>query len=101
MFLLCHSSEAVIAYWYVVGAGGFWVRNPIHLKIRLVLVLLHVKSYVGGQMFLRWCSAGVWSLRCRPLHLIAVQKVRRPSQNSPRVALKRNVNITKLNLCSS
>ncbi|GBN66403.1 hypothetical protein AVEN_171672-1 [Araneus ventricosus] len=32
------------------GAGGFQIRNPIPLKIRRVLFLLHVKSYVGAQM---------------------------------------------------
>ncbi|GBM53665.1 hypothetical protein AVEN_51506-1 [Araneus ventricosus] len=30
-------------------AGGFKVRNPIPLKIRRVLGLLHAKSYVRGQ----------------------------------------------------
>ncbi|GBM17205.1 hypothetical protein AVEN_47603-1 [Araneus ventricosus] len=36
-----------MTYWYRVG--GFQIRNPIPLKIRRVLDLLHVKSYVGGK----------------------------------------------------
>ncbi|GBO41812.1 hypothetical protein AVEN_41427-1, partial [Araneus ventricosus] len=43
-----------------VSAGGFQVRNPIPLKIRCVLDLLHVKSYVGCQTSSRWCGAEVW-----------------------------------------
>ncbi|GBM72179.1 hypothetical protein AVEN_184510-1, partial [Araneus ventricosus] len=31
------------------GAGGFQFRNPIPLKIRRVLGLLHVKSYVMAK----------------------------------------------------
>ncbi|GBN14704.1 hypothetical protein AVEN_157083-1 [Araneus ventricosus] len=39
------------------GAAGFLVRNPIPLKIRRVLGLLNVKSYVGGQTPSRWYGA--------------------------------------------
>ncbi|GBN38975.1 hypothetical protein AVEN_65387-1 [Araneus ventricosus] len=40
-----------------LGAGGLKVRNPIPLKIRRTLGLLHAKSYVGSQKSSRWCSA--------------------------------------------
>ncbi|GBM68649.1 hypothetical protein AVEN_262449-1 [Araneus ventricosus] len=38
---------------------------------------------------------GVCQIRCRPRHLTAIQNY--PSQNIPRVASKRDLNITKLN----
>ncbi|GBM36367.1 hypothetical protein AVEN_176062-1 [Araneus ventricosus] len=44
----------------VIKAERFHVRNPIPLKIRRVLGLLHVKSYVGGKTSFRWCGAEVW-----------------------------------------
>ncbi|GBM06587.1 hypothetical protein AVEN_220029-1 [Araneus ventricosus] len=34
--------------------------NPLPLKIRHVLGLLHVKSYIGGKTPSRWCGAEVW-----------------------------------------
>ncbi|GBM00488.1 hypothetical protein AVEN_111720-1 [Araneus ventricosus] len=43
-----------------LGSKGFQVRKLIPLKIRRVLGLLHVKSYVGGQMSSRWCGVEVW-----------------------------------------
>ncbi|GBM68897.1 hypothetical protein AVEN_117468-1 [Araneus ventricosus] len=81
----------------------FQVRNPIPLKVRRALGLLNVKSYLRrGQTSSRWCGAVVWregcQLRCRPRQLTAVSTLRDPSQNSPRVASKRDVNITKLTL---
>ncbi|GBM39601.1 hypothetical protein AVEN_201584-1 [Araneus ventricosus] len=68
------------------------------MKIRRVLGLLYVKSYVGSQTFSRLSSAEVWgegassgavssSGRC--------SKLRGPSQNSPRVPSKRDFNVTK------
>ncbi|GBO15069.1 hypothetical protein AVEN_31490-1 [Araneus ventricosus] len=51
------------------------VPNPIPLNIRLVLGLLQVRSYIGGQMPFAgviW-KFGEGRLRCRPRHMIAVQ----------------------------
>ncbi|GBN06152.1 hypothetical protein AVEN_5857-1 [Araneus ventricosus] len=77
--------------------GGFQVRNPIPLKIRHVLGLLHVNSYVGAPAGvvqkipkLAWptqegCKdrrglveraappAEVWKAGCHPRYLTAVQ----------------------------
>ncbi|GBM22913.1 hypothetical protein AVEN_136338-1 [Araneus ventricosus] len=44
----------------VLGVEGFEVPNPIPLKIRHVLSLLHVKSYVGVQTSSHWSCAEVW-----------------------------------------
>ncbi|GBL75310.1 hypothetical protein AVEN_194527-1 [Araneus ventricosus] len=115
--------------------------------------MVHVKSYVVGQTFSRWCGTAIWrgwfDVKCRPRHLTTVQnyevrpkiallflqngtrgrgglvsvkrtpagmvrkfgegvpdhksfsssdrdsKLRGPSQNSPRVASKRDVSATK------
>ncbi|GBO02309.1 hypothetical protein AVEN_163733-1 [Araneus ventricosus] len=79
---------------------GRRVRNPIPLKIRLVWGLLHAKSYVVAKHH----PAGVvWKFGERALAQVSSSssgsgsKLRGPSQNSPRVASKRDVNITKLN----
>ncbi|GBM39743.1 hypothetical protein AVEN_237205-1 [Araneus ventricosus] len=40
-----------------LSAGGFQVRNPIPLKIRLYVDLLKIHSYVGDQTSSRWCGA--------------------------------------------
>ncbi|GBN32414.1 hypothetical protein AVEN_169509-1 [Araneus ventricosus] len=93
---------------FLVGRGGLvvrcrpWsqrVRNSIPLKIRCVLGLLHVKSYVG----IKRPSAGVvWKFgEGIPAQVSSSSsdrssKLRGSSQNSPRVASKRDVNITKL-----
>ncbi|GBM56773.1 hypothetical protein AVEN_127117-1 [Araneus ventricosus] len=69
-----------------VSAGGFQARNPIPLKIRRVLGLLHVKSYVGAKLppvvvvrkFGKWCH-----LRCRLRHLTEAQN----SEVRPKIAL--------------
>ncbi|GBM55174.1 hypothetical protein AVEN_182130-1 [Araneus ventricosus] len=39
---------------------GFHARNPIPLKIRRLLGLLHLESYVGGQTSSWWRGAKVW-----------------------------------------
>ncbi|GBM79092.1 hypothetical protein AVEN_88245-1 [Araneus ventricosus] len=52
-------------------AGGFQVRNTIPLMICRVLGLLHVKSYVRGQVSSLWCDAEVWRASSR--HLTVVQ----------------------------
>ncbi|GBM35986.1 hypothetical protein AVEN_78085-1 [Araneus ventricosus] len=58
-----------------LGPEGFQARNPIPQKIRLVLGILHVKSYVSGQMSSRWCGSSEreCQIRCRPRHLTAAQ----------------------------
>ncbi|GBO27163.1 hypothetical protein AVEN_16625-1 [Araneus ventricosus] len=76
-----------------VSTSGPEVRNPIPLKIRRVWGLLHAKSYVVA----RWCGAEVW--RGMPAQVSSSSsdrgaKLRGPSLNSPRVASKRDVNIT-------
>ncbi|GBN21589.1 hypothetical protein AVEN_112388-1 [Araneus ventricosus] len=83
-----------------VLAWGFQVRNTIPLKIRHVWDLLHVKSYVVAKR----PPVGVeWELgEGVPAQVLSSSsdrgsKLRGPSQISPRVASKRDVNITKLN----
>ncbi|GBM89761.1 hypothetical protein AVEN_109171-1 [Araneus ventricosus] len=70
-------------------AGGFQTRNPIPLKIRRVWSLLHTKSYVVANRR----DVEVWRRGASP---VVVLVIRQP-QNSPRVATKRDINITKLN----
>ncbi|GBO00002.1 hypothetical protein AVEN_23008-1 [Araneus ventricosus] len=77
----------------------FQVRNPIPLKIRRVWGLLHAKSYVMAKR----PPAGVaWKLREGMSAQVSSSssgrgsKLRGPSQNNPRVASKRDVDITKL-----
>ncbi|GBO00774.1 hypothetical protein AVEN_110770-1 [Araneus ventricosus] len=79
---------------------GLQVRNPIPLKICRVWGLLHAKSYVVAKR----PPAGVaWKLREGAPTQVSCSssdrgsKLRGPSQNSPRVASKRDVNIAKLN----
>ncbi|GBL83416.1 hypothetical protein AVEN_110715-1 [Araneus ventricosus] len=79
---------------------GLQVRNPIPLKIRSVLGLLHDKSYVGGQTSYRWCGAEIWKgvkAQVSSSSSDRGPKLQGPSQNRPRVASKWGVNITKLN----
>ncbi|GBL87471.1 hypothetical protein AVEN_118400-1 [Araneus ventricosus] len=74
---------------------GFQFRNSILLKIPRVLGLLHVKSYVGVKRpLLVWCGSVKRGchLRCHSRHLTVV---RGPSQNTPRVASKRDIILTK------
>ncbi|GBL80467.1 hypothetical protein AVEN_2298-1 [Araneus ventricosus] len=57
--LLVHRSRGglvVIRSWL----RGHQVRNPILLKIRLYVDLLHFKSYIGGQKSSRWCGTEIW-----------------------------------------
>ncbi|GBN32861.1 hypothetical protein AVEN_89555-1 [Araneus ventricosus] len=57
-----------------------------------------VKSYVEGQTFSRWCGAEACrgsSNSCVVVSSDRGSKLRKPSQNSPRVSSKRDVNITK------
>ncbi|GBM35197.1 hypothetical protein AVEN_189947-1 [Araneus ventricosus] len=65
------------------------------------LGLVCVKSDIESQTSFHWSGFGTiefwrrfWLLRCRPHHLTTVQKLRCPSQNSPRVPSK----LTKLNM---
>ncbi|GBO31822.1 hypothetical protein AVEN_246307-1 [Araneus ventricosus] len=51
-----------LGFW----ARGYQVRDPIPLKIRRVWGLLHLKSYVGGQTFSRWCGAEVCTGGTKP-----------------------------------
>ncbi|GBN03008.1 Techylectin-5A [Araneus ventricosus] len=53
-----HRGGPVVRWW--PRNWRFQVRNPIPLKIRRVLGLLHAKSYVGGQTSSRWCGAIIW-----------------------------------------
>ncbi|GBL75060.1 hypothetical protein AVEN_243843-1 [Araneus ventricosus] len=81
------------------SAGRLQNRNPIPPKIRRVLDLLHVKTYVWGQTSSVLCI----SLEC----VVPAQapssssdrgsKLRDPSQNSLRIVSKRDVNLIKLN----
>ncbi|GBO35833.1 hypothetical protein AVEN_147952-1 [Araneus ventricosus] len=80
---------------------GFQDQNPIPLKIRRLLGLFHVRSYVDGQTFSRCCGAEVWrggcQLWCRSRYLNVVQNYEdRDTICIPRVASKRDDNITKL-----
>ncbi|GBL92163.1 hypothetical protein AVEN_91509-1 [Araneus ventricosus] len=83
------------------GDGGLQARNPIPLKIRCILGVLSAKSLVGAK---RHPIGGVWKFgEGMRAHLSSSSsdrssKLRGPSQNSPRVASKRDINITKLNL---
>ncbi|GBO04806.1 hypothetical protein AVEN_217623-1 [Araneus ventricosus] len=78
-----------------------WGRR-IPLKIRRASGLLNVKSYVGGT---KYPVVGVvrkfgWEVPCQVSSTLLGRgsKLRGPSQNSPRAALKWDINITKLNL---
>ncbi|GBO33647.1 hypothetical protein AVEN_208815-1, partial [Araneus ventricosus] len=77
--------------------GGFQVRNPNPLKIRRVWGLLHVISYLvvkSSPVGVAWKCGEPAQVPCSSSD--RGSKVRGPSQNSPRVASKRNVNKTKL-----
>ncbi|GBM01308.1 hypothetical protein AVEN_170356-1 [Araneus ventricosus] len=82
------------------GPESFHVGNPIPLNIRRVLGLFRAKSYVGVKRppsgvalkFGEGVPAQVSSLPSD-----RGSQLRGPSQNSPRVASKRDVNIPKLN----
>ncbi|GBL78800.1 hypothetical protein AVEN_65334-1 [Araneus ventricosus] len=79
---------------------GFQIRNPIPFKIRRVLGLLHVKSYVGVKGspagLLRKFREGV-PAQASSSSSERGSKLRGPSQNSSSVASKRDVNVNKLN----
>ncbi|GBO02831.1 hypothetical protein AVEN_205517-1 [Araneus ventricosus] len=69
-------------------------------KTLIILGLLYGKSYLVGQTSSQWCGAEVWrGVVSSGVVLVFSSrlKVIDPSQNSPRVASKRDVNITKLN----
>ncbi|GBO24252.1 Glucose dehydrogenase [FAD, quinone] [Araneus ventricosus] len=82
----------------VAGAHVRKVENPIPLKIRRVLGLLHAESYVRGQTSSRWCGAVRKLGEEVPAQASSdrLSKLRVPFQNSSRVASKLNVNIIKL-----
>ncbi|GBN05870.1 Aspartyl/asparaginyl beta-hydroxylase [Araneus ventricosus] len=80
--------------------NSFQVRNPIPLKIRRVWGLLHVKSYVVVKrppVGVAWKFGEGVPARVSSSSSDRGSKLRGPSQNSPRVASKRDINITKLN----
>ncbi|GBN65780.1 hypothetical protein AVEN_17838-1 [Araneus ventricosus] len=83
-----------------LGAGGFQIRHPIPLKIRRVWGPLHAKSYVAAKRspaaVARKFGEGV-PAQVSSSSSDRGSNLRGPSQNSPRVASKRDVNITKLN----
>ncbi|GBL72603.1 hypothetical protein AVEN_127866-1 [Araneus ventricosus] len=82
------------------GAEGFQVQNPIPLKIRRVWGLLHVKSYVVAKRPLvgvAWKFGEGVTAQVSSSSPDRGSKLRGPSENSPRVASKRDVNITKPN----
>ncbi|GBM87871.1 hypothetical protein AVEN_182890-1 [Araneus ventricosus] len=79
-------------------ALGLQVRDPISLKIRRVLGLLHVKSYVGrpNVLLLVWKFGEGVPAQVSSSSSDRSSKLQSSSQNSPRVASKWDVNITKL-----
>ncbi|GBM82292.1 hypothetical protein AVEN_149617-1 [Araneus ventricosus] len=83
------------------GRGGLQVRNPIPLKIRHVWGLLHVKIARNGQTPLFRLSVRKFGVGGATQVSFSSSdrgsKLRGPSQNSHRVASKRDVHITKLN----
>ncbi|GBN83582.1 hypothetical protein AVEN_147923-1 [Araneus ventricosus] len=92
---LCHEA----------GHGGLVVRsrlrgrrgpglNPILLDIRCLWDLLHARSYAGDQTISRWCDTEIWRGTASSGVVLVIRtwlKIRRTSQNSPRVASKRDV----------
>ncbi|GBL98198.1 hypothetical protein AVEN_268283-1 [Araneus ventricosus] len=81
------------------SSGKVQARNPIPLKIRRAWGPLHAKSYVVAKR----PPAGVaWKLgegapaQASSSSSDRSSKLRGPSQNSPRVASKRDVNVIKL-----
>ncbi|GBL93081.1 hypothetical protein AVEN_216440-1 [Araneus ventricosus] len=95
------------------GRGGLVARcrprNPIPLKIRRVLSLLHTKFYqegvkhphTGGSLLRKLGEGGWVPAQVSTSSSDRGSKLRCPFQNSPRVASKWDVNITKLNLTTS
>ncbi|GBM03249.1 hypothetical protein AVEN_129108-1 [Araneus ventricosus] len=79
------------------GAGGFQVRNSIPLEISLVWGPLHAKSYVVAKrppVGEAW-NVGEWvPAQASSSSSDRGSKSQAPSQNSLRVASKRDVNIT-------
>ncbi|GBL83992.1 hypothetical protein AVEN_23495-1 [Araneus ventricosus] len=81
-----------------LGTAGFQVRNPIPLKIRRVWGLLHVKSYVVVKrppVGVAWNFGEGVPAQVSSSSSDRGSKLRGPFQYSPRVASKRDVNITK------
>ncbi|GBL77177.1 hypothetical protein AVEN_12800-1 [Araneus ventricosus] len=80
------------------GAIGFQVRDPISMKIRRVWGLLHVKSYVLAKRppvgVVRKFGEGVPAQVSSSSSDLG-SKLRGQSLNSPSVASKRDINITK------
>ncbi|GBN69088.1 hypothetical protein AVEN_14428-1 [Araneus ventricosus] len=90
----------VASWWHsgkVSGPRGSQVGNPIPLKIRYVWGLLHAKSYVVAKHptvgVVRKFGEGV-PAKVSSLSSDCGSKLRGLSLNSPRVASKRDVNIT-------
>ncbi|GBM67829.1 hypothetical protein AVEN_158129-1 [Araneus ventricosus] len=77
----------------VPGSKPNYIENP-------PCVVVRIKSDTVGQMSSRRCDAEVWregcQLGCRNSHLTAVQNYEVRPKYSPRVASKRDLNITKL-----
>ncbi|GBO16757.1 hypothetical protein AVEN_1244-1 [Araneus ventricosus] len=72
-----------------LGLEGCRCETRFHCRSVVFRGLLHVKSYVGGRMSSRLCGAEVWREGASS-GVVLVNL----SQTSPRVASKRDVNIT-------
>ncbi|GBN35364.1 hypothetical protein AVEN_225762-1 [Araneus ventricosus] len=84
----------------LVAGSRFQVRNPIPLKIHRVWGPLHAKSYVVAKrppVGVTWKFGEGVPTQVSSKTSDRGSKLRVPSQNRPRVASKREVNITKLN----
>ncbi|GBL72126.1 hypothetical protein AVEN_115130-1 [Araneus ventricosus] len=80
------------------GAGGFHVRDPLPLKTRRVWGLVHVKSYIVVKrppVGMAWKFGEGVPAQVSFSSSDRGSKLGGPSQNSPRVASKRDVNVTK------
>ncbi|GBN43514.1 hypothetical protein AVEN_9096-1 [Araneus ventricosus] len=87
--------------WLGLGFGGFRASKPDSTEDPMLLGLLHVKSYVGRQTPSRWCGAEVWRGMLAQVSSSSSDrgsKLGGPSHDSPRVASKRDDNVTHLNL---
>ncbi|GBN86809.1 hypothetical protein AVEN_55403-1 [Araneus ventricosus] len=82
------------------AAGGIQVRNLFPMKIRRVRCLLHAKSYVVDKRLLvgvAWKFGEAVTSQVSSSPSDGSSEIRGPSQNRPRIASKRDVNITKPN----
>ncbi|GBM47235.1 hypothetical protein AVEN_136601-1 [Araneus ventricosus] len=88
----------------LLGARGLQVRNPIPPMIRRVWGLLHDKAYVVAKrppVGVAWKFGDEAPAQVSSPSSDRGTKLRGPSQNSPHVASKRDVNIIKLTKLTS